>query len=98
MVSGVGMQYVIKYKCVDSPEEQETTDTEKSYQVSCFISHGEEGGKNEKRCGGGGKGRGTEDSNCRALSWGLGWSGLLTLAGQFSPDPVSVSGQYPLKL
>ena len=35
-----GVRYKTTYKCVDSPEEQESTETEKTFQVSCFISQG----------------------------------------------------------
>ena len=35
------MQHKTTYKCIESEEEQETTEVEKSFQVSCFISQSE---------------------------------------------------------
>ncbi len=37
----LGVVYKTTYKCQDSPEEMEKVETEKSFQVSCFISQGE---------------------------------------------------------
>ena len=37
----VGVSYRTTFKCLDSSEEQESTETEKALQISCFISQGE---------------------------------------------------------
>jgi len=36
--TGVRLQTV--YKCLESPDEMETTEMENSYQLSCFIAQG----------------------------------------------------------
>ena len=37
----IGVQQKTTYKCIESEEEQETTEVEKNFQVSCFISQSE---------------------------------------------------------
>jgi len=64
------VEYTTKYKCVDSPEEQETSETEKSFQVSCFISQGE--GSHEKREGREGRWDPGNSWTYHKLVWGRG--------------------------